>query len=97
METTTTITNLQEELIEEYGLEAVEAFIELYSLEDLHLFRDSYEGQWDNDQAFVKELLTNIDAIPDGIPAYVHIDWEWTTQEVMHDYTEGNGHYFRNI
>lgn len=96
-EVTLVANNLQEQLIEQYELDAVEAFIYCYSLEDLHLFEESYAGKWDNDKEFVQNLLEDIGAVPSGLPVYVHIDWEWTAQEVMYDYTTHNGYYFRNI
>lgn len=56
---------------------------------------ECYQGQWDNDKDFVMEI-TDKD-IPSGIPACVHIDWDRTTRDVMMDYSEDNGHYFKII
>lgn len=30
-------------------------------------------------------------------PVYIHIDWDRTARDIMMDYAEENGHYFRNL
>lgn len=54
---------------------------------------EAYQGSWVDDVHFVRDLLDG--AIPSTLPAYVHIDWEWTAKEVMMEYCEDNGYYFR--
>jgi len=85
--------------------EAVDAFIELFgwvdSKGDFHLylgdFEEHYKGKWKSDEEFVQNLLENYDEIPRDIPYYIIIDWETTAKNVMADYSEENGHYFRNL
>lgn len=64
---------------------------------DLNNIEEAYQGKWSSDEEFVEELLTSIGDIPNDLPPYIHIDWEWTAREIMMDYSEENGHYFRNI
>ena len=81
-------------LIDDLGEEVVEAGIEAgFSVSDIE---DVYEGEWDSDEDFVQEMLEGCGDIPKGLPWYIHIDWEATARDVMMDYTEWNGHYFRN-
>ena len=56
---------------------------------------ETYCGQWDSDEAFVRDLLTNEGYLPNDLPPFIAIDWEATAQEVMREYFESNGHYFR--
>ncbi len=56
---------------------------------------EAYNGEWPSDEHFVQQLLEDIGDIPTNLPAYVHIDWESTARNVMADYTEIDGHYFR--
>jgi len=88
----------QEAIVEEKGLdkEAVKAYLELGN-DNLENFEESHQGKWVDDVEFVKELLEDLGDIPADLPVYVHIDWEGTARDVMMDYSEQDGHYFRNI
>ena len=57
---------------------------------------DSYAGQWDDDEDFVQTLLEDTGDLPRDLPHYICIDWERTAEAIMMDYTESDGHYFRN-
>lgn len=85
-------------LINEYGEEAIKAYIELVGEEyaSKKNFEDSYSGKWESDEEFVQDLLEGTGDIPKDMPSYIHIDWEWTAREIMMDYNEQDGFYFRN-
>ena len=87
-------TDLFNELVEEYSIEAVNAFIELFGKDELENFQESYGGKYSSDEEMVEELLDGTRKVP-NLPPYVHIDWEWTAKEIMMDYSEQDGHYFR--
>lgn len=100
------ITKKQEKLAEDKGwdIEAVKAYIDLgigdavkWQDNDLKYFEEAYCGQWVSDEDFVRNLFDDIGIIPKDLPAYIHIDWEWTAKEIMMDYSEENGYYFRNL
>ena len=57
---------------------------------------EAYNGQWNSDEEFVEELLDSCGDLPE-LPFYIHIDWESTARDVMMDYSEHDGHYFRNF
>lgn len=57
---------------------------------------DSYAGEWDDDEDFIQTLLEDTGDLPKDLPHYIHIDWESTARDMMIDYTESDGHYFRN-
>jgi len=52
---------------------------------------DTYQGRFCSDEEFTKNLLE--DSIK--VPNYVWIDWGRTARDIMMDYCEDNGHYFR--
>lgn len=58
---------------------------------------EAYQGQYFNDQNFAEQLLEDLGDVPKDFPAYIHIDWEGTARDIMMDYSEEGGHYFRNI
>ncbi len=57
---------------------------------------EAYNGKFDSDEDFVENLITDCGDLP-KLPNYIYIDWERTAKEVMYDYSEANGHYFRNL
>lgn len=96
-----TISKKAEKMAKEgsYDAEVYQAYMdnvgeEYTELEDVE---EAYQGEYNSDEDFVEQLLEDIGVIPDDLPGYVHIDWEATAREVMYDYFESEGHYFRNL
>lgn len=79
---------------------AINAYIALGTGdEDLSDFEESYCGTFRSDEEFAQEQATNIGPVDfknTQWPAYC-IDWEYAARELMMDYSEQDGHYFRNI
>jgi len=65
-----------------------------YSIDE---FDEAYQGEWASDEEFVQELVEDCGDIPKDLPFYIHIDWEGTARDVMMDYFEIEGHYFRSL
>jgi antirestriction protein len=82
-------------LIDNLGEEVVEAGIKAgLSLSDLE---EAYNGKWSSDEEFTQDLIESCGDLPKDIPHYIHIDWEATARDIMMDYTEQDGYYFRNL
>ena len=60
---------------------------------DIYDVEECYEGEFSSDEYFVENLLDSMGEL--NVPSYVHIDWEATARDIMMDYVEDNGHYFR--
>jgi antirestriction protein len=58
---------------------------------------EAYAGDFDNDEDFTQDLLEQTGTLPKDLPPYIHIDWERTANDIMEDYFEQDGHYFRNL
>lgn len=58
---------------------------------------EAYAGQFNSDEEFAQDLCEQCGDIPRDFPSYIHIDWESTAKELLYDYSESNGHYFRNF
>ena len=58
---------------------------------------EAYSGHFRNDEDFAEELLVSCGDFPKDLPNYIVIDWESTAKNLMYDYSEDNGHYFRNF
>jgi len=88
-----------EELLNTYDKEVIDAYLsviddEYATKEDLE---ESYSGHYDSDEDFTQELLEDTGGLPKDLPAYIYIDWESTARDIMMDYTEEDGYYFRNL
>lgn len=83
------------DLIEQFGEDLVYKYlVSGYSLDSM---QEAYQGKADSDVDFTQELLESCGDIPKDLPAYIHIDWEATAYDIMMDYTEIDGHYFRQL
>lgn len=83
------------ELIEQFGEDLVFKYYDNgYSLDSM---QEAYQGEYISDEDFTQELLEETGSIPKDIPAYVYIDWERTANDIMMDYFEIDGHYFRSL
>jgi antirestriction protein len=58
---------------------------------------EAYSGRHDSNEDFVQELLEGTGTLPKDLPCYIHIDWKGTARDIMMDYSEENGYYFRNL
>ena len=85
-------------LDQSWDIEAVKAYIDLgIGDDDLKDFEEAYCGQWRTDEDFVKDLVEGTGELPKDLPLYIHIDWEATAIDIMMDYSEDSGYYFRNL
>ena len=89
--------------IEEYG-EAYQAYIDLIGAEYAtpENFEEAYTGEYSSDIDFAQDMAEQFGVTEitqeygTNWPNYC-IDWEHAARELMYDYAESNGHYFRNI
>lgn len=59
---------------------------------------EAYQGEYSSDEEFAEEIAEQLGCI-DRKASWPQtcIDWEWAARELMYDYFESDGHYFRNI
>jgi len=94
---------MEEEGIDDSMFDACKAYLENFypgdaDSYDLSDFEEAYEGEYSSDEDFAREMADNTGAI-DNNASWPNncIDWEQASSELMHDYTESNGYYFRNV
>jgi antirestriction protein len=89
---------MEDNSIDEDSLDAVKAFLDCYSVEDIPHFQESYSGKFDSDEEFAQDFADNIGAIDrEAKWPQTCIDWEWAAKELMYDYSESNGYYFQQF
>jgi len=97
-----TISKKAEQMTEENSLseEINQAYIdnvgEDYATADQ--VEEAYVGKYSTDENFAQELAEEIGALSDNEKwPYTCIDWKLAARELMYDYFEVDGYYFRNL
>lgn len=80
------------ELRERYGDDAVDAFIDYWSADDLEYFEEAYQSA-ERPEDFARELVEGCYGL--DVPSFVEIDWDATWENLRWDYIELNGYIFR--
>ena len=81
------------DLCEEYGKDAVSAFLELYDESDLQYFQDAYQGRYDSESDFAEQFTTDVYGF--DAPSFVVIDWDATWNcGLRYDYDFEDGFVF---
>ena len=87
-------------LVDDYGQNLVDEFIEDFDVSTIENFEDMYQGQYDSGADFAKEIATDcgyIKSYQGDLPSWIEIDWEKTWDNLSYDYTELlGGHIFNN-
>ena len=81
--------------VDELGIEPVDAFIEVFSIDDVANVVDSYQGSYYSGADFAEQLCQDCGYISNDMPSWIEIDWEKTWDNALsYDYYEHDGHIF---
>ena len=59
---------------------------------------EAYQGEYNSDKDFAQSIADDLGLINDDTPwPQSCIDWERASRDLMFDYFESNGYYFRNL
>ena len=90
------ITLMNTEKIKEYDQDTVDAFLEDFDISDISHLSDAYYGQYDSEEEFAENFVTECYGLPD-MPSWIKIDWEETWEDGLSwDYTFYDGYVFCN-
>jgi len=83
-------------LIDRFGEDLVaEYWRQGYSLDSME---EAYQGQYRSDADFAQELAEELGSIDRNVSwPHTCIDWERASRDLMMDYFEVDGHYFRSL
>jgi antirestriction protein len=84
--------------------DAVKAYFDLVggdtfddAQEFLDQFEEAFQGAFTDDEAFARDMAENVGYVhAEGWPGNC-IDWELAARELMYDYNEQDGYYFRAL
>lgn len=84
--------------LDEDERDAFTAYCKGASDTDIERFREAYSGRFDSDEAFAEDMADQLGLINESATwPYTCIDWEHAARELMYDYFEQDGYYFRHI
>ena len=85
-----------QELIEEFGEDLVRQYqSDGYELDSM---QEAYSGEFSSDKDFAQNMADELGLINKELSwPYTCIDWEWAAKELMYDYFDIDGHYFRSL
>jgi len=93
--------NLDLERLTEFFEEAPDMDIEIIEAGlncsvQLSDIEEAYNGQYSSDEDFAQDMAEQLGSIDESAQwPQTCIDWERAAKELMYDYSEDNGHYFR--
>ena len=78
--------------IEDFNLDIVNAFIEVFYIESIGNIEESYQGQMTGAE-FAESLAIDCGMVSTGI-SWVEIDWKASWDNLSYDYCEQDGYIF---
>ena len=84
------------DILDTYSEDVLQAALDCgVQVEDI---KEAYQGEFRSNEAFAQDMAEQLGAI-DKNASWPNdcIDWEKAARELMYDYSESNGRYFRNI
>ena len=81
-------------LFDHYQINAIDAFIETFSIEDIDHFSDSYYGEYESGADFAEQFANDTGYIHRDLPSWIEIDWQESWENLSYDFYEENGYIF---
>ena len=85
-------------LVDVYGQNLVDEFAEEFDVDSVEHFEEMYQGQYNSGADFAEQIATDCGYITRDLPSWIEIDWQKTWDNALaYDYTELiGGHIFNN-
>ena len=81
-------------LFDHYQIDAIEAFIECFSINDIDHFQDAYYGEYESGAEFAEQFANDVGYIHRDLPSWIEIDWQESWENLSYDFIEENGYIF---
>ena len=78
-------------LVDDYGQNLVDEFAQEFDVDSVEHFEEMYQGQFDSGAEFAKEIATDcgyIKSYQGDLPSWIEIDWKASWDNLSYDYTE---------
>ena len=83
-------------MVDDIGNEIVEAFLDVFGIEDVSSCRDAYQGCYESGAEFAQSIAEDCGEIGRGMSSWIEIDWNKSWDNLSdYDYVEcSDGHIF---
>ena len=76
-------------LVDDYGQNLVDGFIEDFDVSTIENFEDMYQGQYNSGADFAEQIASDCGYITRDLPSWIEIDWQKTWDNALsYDYTQ---------
>ena len=84
--------------VKDYDQETVDAFLGAdFDIDDISRLEDAYYGQYDSEEEFTENFVSECYGLPREFPSWIKIDWSETWEDGLSwDYTFYDGYVFCN-
>ena len=81
-------------MVDDIGIDVVEAFLDVFDIADISSCRDAYMGCYKNGAEFAQQLAEDCGEVGSN-SSWIEIDWKASWDNLDYDYVEcSNGHIF---
>ena len=83
------------DMVDDIGIQVVEAFLENFDIDCVSSCRDAYQGCYESGADFAQSLAEDCCMVPREMSGWIEIDWKASWDNLDYDYVEcSNGHIF---
>ena len=83
------------DMVDDIGNDVVEAFLDVFDIENVSSCRDAYMGRYESGAEFAQSIAEDCGEIGRGMSSWIEIDWKASWDNLSYDYVESNdGHIF---
>ena len=81
-------------MVDDIGIDVVEAFLENFDIADVSSCRDAYMGRYESGAEFAQSIAEDCGEVGSN-SSWIEIDWKASWDNLSYDYVESdNGHIF---
>ena len=85
------------DMVDDIGIGVVEAFLDVFDIENISSCRDAYMGCYESGAEFAQQIAEDCGDVPRDMPSWIEIDWKASWDNLSFDYFESeDGHIFSN-
>ena len=83
------------DMVDDIGNDVVEAFLDVFDIENVSSCRDAYMGRYESGAEFAQNIAEDCGDVPRNMSSWIEIDWKASWDNLSYDYVESNdGHIF---
>ena len=83
------------DMVDDIGNVVVEAFLDVFDIENVSSCRDAYMGCYESGAEFAQSIAEDCGDVPRNMSSWIEIDWKASWDNLSYDYVESdNGHIF---